>query len=174
MKIHAPSTVFQMIYSSLSLDILVRFHQVYLETFGDKTSTCIKMLRYQCPVLNCVFIQESLVAQSCRITNTTATEAGKLEILIWGEDSGYELDIILNTDVIIAQTALNGHLEVVEYLRKLDIEWDELTFALQNSGYGTFCDLAAQQRSRSVRWKEGSSSKSVMLPISNQSTPSLE
>ena len=42
---------------------------------------------------------------------------GKLDVLKWGEKSGYERDEMLDEDVI-ADVALHGHLEVVKYLRK--------------------------------------------------------
>ena len=42
---------------------------------------------------------------------------GKLDVLKWGEKSGYERDEMLDEDVI-ADAALHGHLEVVKYLRK--------------------------------------------------------
>ena len=51
---------------------------------------------------------------------------GKLDVLKWGEKSGYERDEMLDEDVI-ADAALHGHLEVVKYLRKLGISWDEDT-----------------------------------------------
>jgi hypothetical protein len=53
-----------------------------------------------------------------------AASSGKLHVLKWGEKSGYELDNILDEDGI-ADVALHGHLEVVKYLRKLGISWDE-------------------------------------------------
>lgn len=56
----------------------------------------------------------------------TATIGGKQEMLIWGEDSGYKLKKMLNSDTM-AQAALNGHLMVVKYLRWLDILWNEQT-----------------------------------------------
>tara|TARA_B110000093_G_C12720186_1_gene305854 strand:+ start:216 stop:473 length:258 start_codon:yes stop_codon:yes gene_type:complete len=42
------------------------------------------------------------------------------------EDSGYKLKEMLGQH-IIKDAAKNGHLEVVKYLRQLDIYWDELT-----------------------------------------------
>ena len=53
----------------------------------------------------------------------TAAIEGKLEILIWGEESGYELHTILHR-YIIARVALKGHFEVVKYLRQLGISWN--------------------------------------------------
>ena len=59
-----------------------------------------------------------------------AVREGKLELLQWGQDSGYELnnilDNMLNEDAI-ADTAACGHLEIVKYLRNLGISWDEET-----------------------------------------------
>ena len=52
-----------------------------------------------------------------------AASAGKLDVLKWGEDSGYELDNILDEEAI-ADAALHGHLEVVKYLRQLGISWN--------------------------------------------------
>jgi hypothetical protein len=49
-----------------------------------------------------------------------------LEILKWGQVSGYDLDITLNWNTI-QHVASNGHIEVVKYLRLIRIEWDERT-----------------------------------------------
>jgi hypothetical protein len=87
-----------------------RFYQVYLETLGDKTSTCIESAAKSVSrVQLCLHSGEPGCNSHAESLLTTAAEAGKQEKLIWGEDSGYEPDTILNTDVIIAQTALNGH-----------------------------------------------------------------
>ena len=56
----------------------------------------------------------------------TAAEEGKLDVLKWGEDYRYKLKKILGRNTIPI-AALYGHLEVVKYLRQLDIYWDELT-----------------------------------------------
>jgi hypothetical protein len=54
-----------------------------------------------------------------------ATE-GKLEILIWGEDSRNELETMLHS-LTIVHAALNGHLEVLKNLSQIDILWNKQT-----------------------------------------------
>ena len=54
----------------------------------------------------------------------TAAEEGKLDVLKWGEDYRYKLKKILGRNTIPI-AALYGHLEVVKYLRRLEIPWDE-------------------------------------------------
>ena len=44
-------------------------------------------------------------------------------------------------------------------------------FTLQNSGYRSARNLAAQWRSRSVRWSESSSLQSFQIPVDSQSAP---
>ena len=51
---------------------------------------------------------------------------GKLDVLKWGNASGYELDQTLG-EGDIADAVLHGHLEVVKYLRKLSISWNLYT-----------------------------------------------
>ena len=55
-----------------------------------------------------------------------AARDGKLDVLKWGAESGFELDKILG-ESDIADAALNGHLEVVKYLRKVGVSWNEGT-----------------------------------------------
>jgi hypothetical protein len=43
-----------------------------------------------------------------------------------GEESGHELKKLLDQDTI-ADVALNGHLEIVQYLRTLGLSWDSDT-----------------------------------------------
>ena len=56
----------------------------------------------------------------------TATSHRKLNVLQWGHDLGYDLDEMFDK-YTITDAALNGHLEVVKYLRKLGILWNEMT-----------------------------------------------
>ena len=53
----------------------------------------------------------------------TATRDGLLKVLQWGEESGHELKKVLDQDTI-ADVALNGHLEVVQYMRTLGLSWN--------------------------------------------------
>ena len=84
------------------------------------------------------------------IFNTAAKE-GKVEILIWGEDSSYELDTMLTCNTI-ADAALNGHLEVVKYLRLLDIPWDEETCAY--AALNGHLELLKWARTNQCPWNE--------------------
>ena len=62
-----------------------------------------------------------------------ATSEGNLQMLKWGHNSGYVVP-----SVFYNVAALNGHLEVVKYLRKLSIRWHVLTcnFAAKNGHLG--------------------------------------
>ena len=99
-----------------------RFHQVYLDTFGGEALTSFKsaVASVSCAA-KCLDLEEELGCNSHAesIFKTAATQ-GKLDVLIWGVDSGYELNTILDEDTIV-YAALNGHLEVVKCLRKLDL-----------------------------------------------------
>ena len=88
-----------------------RFRHVYLESFGIET-----------------FIRNALVSVSCsqlyldmdRSGNNTraiqlfqiATSEGQLGLLKWGQESGFEIHIMLGSNAM-ANAALNGHLKVV-------------------------------------------------------------
>jgi len=54
----------------------------------------------------------------------TAIYDGKVEVIKWGEDSGYQLITVLNWN-IMSSAALNGHLNAVKYLRTLGFMWDD-------------------------------------------------
>ena len=99
-----------------------RFHQVYLDAFGGEALTSIvnAVVSVSCTAMFLDSAEEpDCHKQEVAIFNKAAKE-GKLEILIWGVDSGYKLNAILDEDTI-AYAALNGHLEMVKYLRKLHI-----------------------------------------------------
>ena len=112
-----------------------QFHQVYLDTFrgGEALLTSIKN-----------------ALTSVSLFNATTIE-GKLEILIWGKDSGYEMDIMLNWNTI-AHAALNWHLEVVKYLRQLDISWNKQTCA--NAAKNGHLELLKWARANQCPWDE--------------------
>ena len=103
------------------------FHQVYLDTFQGEALTCIKssVASVSCAAL-CLHSEEPGGDSHALLLFKTATIEGKLEILIWGEESGYELHTILHR-YIIARVALKGHFEVVKYLRQLEIPWGAST-----------------------------------------------
>jgi len=81
----------------------------------------------------------------------SAANNGKLEVLKWGQGSGYELDTMLEKEGI-ADLARNRHLEVVKYLRQLGISWDEriCTFA---ATYGHL-ELLIWARVNQCQWDE--------------------
>jgi hypothetical protein len=60
-----------------------------------------------------------------RPTNST-TVGIRLELLKRGQESGYELDTMLDEDAI-SDAALDGDLKVVKCLRQLGVSWDEVT-----------------------------------------------
>jgi len=108
-----------------------RFHHVYLDMFRGETVTSIRSAAVS------PSRAELYLGMEGSNNNTTragplfraAASYGKLAVLEWGEESGYELDNILDEDGI-AVAALNGHLEVVKYLRKLGISWNEDTCSM--------------------------------------------
>jgi len=75
---------------------------------------------------------------------------GKLDVLKWGHGSGYELETILENGEI-ADVALNGqHLEVVQYLRTIGIEWDERTCS--HAAEGGHLELLKWARANGCPW----------------------
>ena len=80
----------------------------------------------------------------------TAPKKGKLEILTWGEESGYELKKMMKWFTPIADAALNGHLEVVIYLRQLELPWNEQT--CRNAAMKGHLDLLKWCRANKCPW----------------------
>jgi len=104
-----------------------RFHDVYLDTFGGETLTSITSAAVSPSRTElCLNTEGSNYITRAGSLFQAATRDGKLDVLKWGEKSGYELDEILDEDDI-ADAALNGHLEVVKYMRKLGVSWNERT-----------------------------------------------
>ena len=96
--------------------ISYRFHQVYLETFRNGTFTSFRnaSVSVSCAKLCLASTETERVDVNVRAKSlfNTAARDGKLDLLIWGDDSGYDLKHRLDEDTIAA--ALNGHLEVVQ------------------------------------------------------------
>jgi hypothetical protein len=145
-----------------------RFSAQYLDTFNDTITSYKNAVRSVSCAAFCLqsdephcyssfFGLETNYCSRAMILFRTAALEGKLEILIWGEDSGYELKKLLgyrvgsgeysihpprnysirpprNNQNIIAYAARKGHLNVVQYMRNLGIGWDERTcrFAAMN------------------------------------------
>jgi len=117
-----------------------RFYEVYLDTYEGETSTSMEnaVASVSCAAMCLIHLEEagfdhrSFYCDVASLFNTAAKEE-KLKILKFGEASGYKLNDILNESGI-AHSAENGHLEVVQYLRQLGVEWDFLTcsFAAEN------------------------------------------
>ena len=111
-----------------------RFHEVYLETFGNEKLTSFRKaaVSISCMTL-CLATErldgnvrtESLFAKS--LFNSAARD-GKLDVLKLGNDSVNDLKQLLDEDTV-AGAALNGRLEVVQYLRTLGISWNNDTCA---------------------------------------------
>jgi len=112
-----------------------RFHHVYLDTFENDTSTSYvnAVASVSCAAV-CLHSEEPVIHFHGPSLFMTAVIRGKLEILIWGEVSGYKLRTLLDSDTIITIAASNGNLEVVKYLRQLGFPWDAWTcvFAAMN------------------------------------------
>ncbi len=107
-----------------------RFSQVYLDTFGGETLTSIDsaLASVSCAAL-CLHSEEpGCDSHAVSLFRIAATE-GKLEILIWGEDSRNELETMLHS-LTIVHAALNGHLEVLKNLSQIDILWNKQTLVM--------------------------------------------
>ena len=63
----------------------------------------------------CLDSEETGCNGHARSLFNTAAKDGKLDVLKWGEKSGYELKEMLGQTNTIADAALHGHLEVVKY-----------------------------------------------------------
>ena len=125
---------------------------MYLEVFSNETLTsirnatvsvsCAKMcLATKCP-------DGTIRAKS--LFNTAARD-GKLDVLIYGDDSGYVLKHILDGD-IVAGAALNERLEVVQYLRAIGISWNSDTCA--NAAQNGHLVLLKWARAHQCPWDE--------------------
>jgi hypothetical protein len=101
------------------------FHKVYLDTFRNETLTSIvsAVASVSCARLCLATANQDRNTRSKQLFKTAASY-GKLDVLQWGHNLGYDIDKMFNK-YTIADAALNGHLEVVKYLRKLGIEWDQ-------------------------------------------------
>jgi len=106
------------------------FRQVYLDTFRNEMLTSIKcaVASVSCAAVYLHWEEPGCDSRARSLFKTAAIE-GKLEILKWGEHSGYKLNTILDCDIMV-QAALHGHLEVMKYLRQLGISWNERTCAM--------------------------------------------
>ena len=138
-----------------------RFSQVYLDTFGGETSTSIDsaLASVSCAALYLHSEEESGCDSSAKSLFDTAAKEGKLEILKWGADSGYELNTILDKDTI-ANAAMNGHFEVVKHLRTVGIEWDSDTCAY--AALNGHLQLLKWARAENCPWNARTCSKAAM------------
>jgi len=163
MKIPVQSSNCRMMNSSWSLAMRVRSSMVLLpvfqigsidlDTFGGETSTSIKSAALL-PSRNklCLETEGSNYNTRAGPLFRVAASDGNMDVLKWGEESGYELDYILDEDDI-ADVALNGHLEVVNYLRKLGISWNKDTCS--NAAFSGNLELLKwATRSNQCPWDE--------------------
>jgi len=147
-----------------------RFHKLYLEIFDGETWTSFKsaVASVSCAKM-CLDVKE-WNSSSCTTTSTcihiipakklflAAVWEGKLEVLKWGQDSGHDLKTLLEEEeeggrpiaIPIADAALCGHLEVVNYLRWLGISWDERTCA--NAAMNGHLELLKWAREHECPW----------------------
>ena len=125
-----------------------RFHQeVYLDTFrGDASTSIVNAVASLSYAAVCLHLEELGCESRAESLFKTAAKEGKLEI----EDSGYELKKMLDQE-IIADAALN-RLEVVKYLRQLDVSWDGWT-CLNAAKNGHF-ELLKWARAHQCPWNE--------------------
>jgi len=101
-----------------------RFQHVYLDTFRGETLTSITSAAVSPSRAKfCLDTEESNYDDRIGPLFQAAASDGKLDELKWGDESGYCVSGVLDEDDI-ADAAVNGHLEVVKYLRNLGIKWD--------------------------------------------------
>jgi hypothetical protein len=79
----------------------------------------------------------------------TTSKNGLLEVLKWGQGSGYELESMLDK-IDIADAAGNGHLGVVKYLRQLGLLWDEDT--CESAAFSGHLELLKWARANQCPW----------------------
>ena len=129
-----------------------RFRQVYLETFRGEALTSFKgaVASVSCAAV-CLDSKEPGCDSHARSLFNRAAEERKVEVLIWGEESGYDLKHLLDENTI-APAALNGHLDVVKYLRQLDILWNEWTCAY--AAWNGHLELLKWAKSNQCPWDE--------------------
>ena len=82
-----------------------------IETFGNETLTSFRNVTVSMSRAKLCLDNERLSWNNKIKLFNTAARDGKLDILKWGDDSGYDLKHRLDEDTIAA--ALNGHLEVL-------------------------------------------------------------
>jgi hypothetical protein len=130
-----------------------RFHHVYRDTFGGETLTNIRSAAVSPSLAElCLDMEGSDCNTRAGPLIRAAVSDGKLDVMKWGKESGYELDKMLDKDVV-ADAALHGHLEVVKYLRKLGISWDESTCS--NAAKNGHLELLKWCRANQCPWDEG-------------------
>ena len=129
-----------------------RFHHVYRDTFGGETLTNIRSAAVSPSLAElCLDMEGSDCNTRAGPLIRAAVSDGKLDVMTWGKESGYELDQMLDKDVV-ADAALHGHLEVVKYLRKLGISWDESTCS--NAAKNGHLELLKWCRANQCPWDE--------------------
>ena len=122
--------------------------------FKDETSTSIESAEVS---VSCAQLCLGTNRPNCETSAIKLFEAaannGQLEVLQWGQSSGYELETMLEKEDI-AEAAWYGHLveEVVKYLRKLSISWDEGTCA--STAMNGHLQLLKWVRANQCPWNE--------------------
>ncbi len=80
-----------------------RFHQVYLETFGDETATSIESAAVSVSRAQlCLDTERTNCNTRAKTLFKAAANNGKLEVLKWGQYSGYELETMLHAMVTLS------------------------------------------------------------------------
>jgi hypothetical protein len=129
-----------------------RFHQAHLETFGGETSTSIESAAESVSRAQlCLGTERPNCDTRAIKLFQAAAKNGQLEVLKWGQGSGYELESMLDKGDISC-VAKNGHLEVVKYLREIGVSWDENTCA--GAANGGHLELLKWARVNQCPWNE--------------------
>ena len=132
-----------------------RFHEVYLETFGNETLTTFRNATVSISCMTMCLATERpdgnvrVKPLFAKFLFNSAARNGKLDLLKWGDDSVYDLKQLLDADTV-ADAALNGRLEVVQYLRTLGISWNNNTCA--NAVRNGHLDLFKWARANQCSW----------------------
>ena len=129
-----------------------RFHEVYLETVDNEKETSIESAAasVSCAKLFLGTENQDVNTRAKRLFFIAARD-GNLKVLKWGQDAGYKLKFVLGQNAI-ANAALNGHLEVVIYLRKLRIRWNAKT--CENAATNGHLNVVKWARANGCLWDE--------------------
>jgi hypothetical protein len=144
---HHPILLFE---SVSHLDLPNQFLKALNPTFGDDTSTSIESAAMSgSRAQPCLGTERPNCNTHAKELFQAAANNGNLEVLQWGQGSGYKLET-MSEKGDIADVAWSRHLEVVKYLRQIGISWDEETCA--NAAAHGHLELLKWARTNQCPW----------------------